>query len=232
MSAALLAAAGMATASAVAAWPVRPDPAVRLRALAARAPRPGYPPAGVRTRLSAAAAVGVVAALVAGAPGWFVLLAVAAPLVAVGRRRPPDRPELPLVLDLLASCLHAGAPWPDALTAAAVGAGPELRRMLVEVAAELRDSGEVAAAWQPWQDVPDLAPVARCCCRTGRSGAAVAAELRRLAARLRTRRRGEMQQRAARAGTWVVLPLGLCFLPAFVLVGVVPLAWGLLRGVL
>jgi pilus assembly protein TadC len=38
-----------------------------------------------------------------------------------------------------------------------------------------------------------------------------------------------VQERVARASVWVVLPLGLCFLPAFVLVGVVPIVMGLLH---
>ena len=65
--------------------------------------------------------------------------------------------------------------------------------------------------------------------RASETGAATAAELNRIAARLRVTRRTEAQAKAARAGIWIVLPIGLCFLPAFLAVGVVPLAWGLLR---
>jgi hypothetical protein len=35
-----------------------------------------------------------------------------------------------------------------------------------------------------------------------------------------------------RAGVWVLAPLGLCFLPAFVCLGVVPLVLGIAEGVL
>jgi hypothetical protein len=38
--------------------------------------------------------------------------------------------------------------------------------------------------------------------------------------------------RSQRVGVLVVAPLGLCFLPAFVLIGVVPLAAGLVGGLL
>jgi hypothetical protein len=66
--------------------------------------------------------------------------------------------------------------------------------------------------------------------RAAESGAAGAREIHRVSARLRSQRRAELSNRAQRAATWVVLPLGLCFLPAFVLVGVVPLALGLAAG--
>jgi pilus assembly protein TadC len=73
-----------------------------------------------------------------------------------------------------------------------------------------------------------LAQVARTTVRTTQTGAAAADELRRVAARLRGRRRADVQQRVHRASVWVVVPLGLCFLPAFVLVAVVPVVIGLL----
>ncbi|MCW2777557.1 MAG: hypothetical protein JWN17_1282, partial [Frankiales bacterium] len=49
----------------------------------------------------------------------------------------------------------------------------------------------------------------------------------RLAADARAEARSAAEQRARRAGVLAVAPLGLCFLPAFVLLGVVPVVVGL-----
>ena len=47
----------------------------------------------------------------------------------------------------------------------------------------------------------------------------------------REQREARVDAAAQRAGVLVVLPLGLCFLPAFVLVGVVPILLGVLDDV-
>jgi len=75
-------------------------------------------------------------------------------------------------------------------------------------------------------DVPEFAAVGRLCSRAAVTGAAVAAELHRVAAAQRTALDTSRRRRLQRASVWLVLPLGLCFLPAFVLVGVVPLVVG------
>ncbi|MCU1692975.1 MAG: hypothetical protein JWM64_2066, partial [Frankiales bacterium] len=49
----------------------------------------------------------------------------------------------------------------------------------------------------------------------------------RLAAEARASATARAEQRARRAGVLAVAPLGLCFLPAFVLLGVVPVVVGL-----
>ncbi|KAE8762071.1 secretion system protein, partial [Georgenia thermotolerans] len=46
--------------------------------------------------------------------------------------------------------------------------------------------------------------------------------LRRAAEAVRADRQRQAQEAAARLGVRLVLPLGLCFLPAFVLLGIVP----------
>jgi pilus assembly protein TadC len=55
----------------------------------------------------------------------------------------------------------------------------------------------------------------------------VAAAVQGVAADARRRQQAEAHRRAARAGVLAVLPLGACFLPAFVLLGVVPAVVGL-----
>jgi pilus assembly protein TadC len=225
---------GVVIAAAVAAllcWPRRRAVRGRMRGLIGREPgEEQVPDEGVRLPVVIVAAVAVVGALVAGVAWWLVVaLAVAA---AIGARlRASDAPaadEVPLGTDLMAACLSAGATPADALSAAADAAGAWMRAAAAPVVRELRLGAPPEQAWASWLSEPRLAPLARSCARSGASGAAIAAELARLAARMRARQRAVVHERVARAAVWVVLPLGLCFLPAFVAVGVVPLVLGLL----
>jgi pilus assembly protein TadC len=62
--------------------------------------------------------------------------------------------------------------------------------------------------------------------RAHHSGAALADVLNRVAADLRRDLRAQAETAAAHASVKAVLPLGLCFLPAFLLIGVVPVVAG------
>ncbi|HET9255045.1 MAG TPA: type II secretion system F family protein [Pseudonocardiaceae bacterium] len=161
-----------------------------------------------------------------------------------GRRRRRSRPESagePLELvgawELLAACLRAGMPVPVAIRAVADGlcaqgsggpAGAALRRT-----AELLALGaDPARAWQPSLECPDTARLARAAQRSGRSGTALADSLTRLATDVRSAAREHCEAGAQRAGVLITAPLGLCFLPAFLAIGVVPVLIGLATGVL
>lgn len=215
----------LAVMAAVLSWPGRPRPADRLRQPATAAPGPAPQPAGVRRPFMAAAAVGIGALLVVGAPWWLVAALVLCGVWGARSRRPDvvSSDEVPVTADLMAACLHAGAGVGDALAASLVAAGPWVRASGERVVAALRAGEQPEEAWRPWLDDSRLAPIARTCIRTAGSGATAAAELARVAARLRVGHRMSRQQRVARASVWIVLPLGTCFLPAFVAVGVVPL---------
>jgi Flp pilus assembly protein TadB len=148
--------------------------------------------------------------------------------------------DLPLLLDLLSSCLAGGAALPDA--ARAVGAavpGPAGRR-LESVAAMLAVGAPPRDAWAALSggaSLPGgasggasedpLAPAARALARAADGGAPVAAAVARMATEARADARSVAEQAARRVGVLVVMPLGLCFLPAFVLLGVVPVVAGL-----
>jgi pilus assembly protein TadC len=215
------------------AWPPRPDPGARVRRLLGPAAHaaPVRADSAVRRPFVAVAVLGMAGLVLVGGSAWIAVLAVPVALSAARRRAGgPVIDELPLVLDLVASCLAAGASPADAWQAAGVAAGRSLADDIGAVVAALRSGAPPSSAWAGWLADPRLAGVARTCLRTAESGAAAAAEVSRTASRLRARRGTEAQQRAARASVWIVLPLGLCFLPAFVLVGVVPLAVGLVQG--
>ena len=129
----------------------------------------------------------------------------------------------------MAACLEAGVPLPGALAAAATVAGAGHATALASAAAALRRGGD-EHAWSHCDAHPRLAPVVRICRRVGVTGAAAAEDLRRLAMEIRRAHQADRRRRAQRAAVWVVLPLGLCFLPAFLLLTVVPVVAALLPG--
>jgi Flp pilus assembly protein TadB len=199
----------------------------RLARLAARQAAPVLrtrPPTHTVWAVAAAAALAAAVAL-----GPWAGVAAGGIAVVLGRRRPaPMAPlDVPLVADLMAACLAAGATFGDALRAAA-GASPAAGDICRPVAARLAAGTPPREAWAGWLERPELATIARACVRAADSGSATTPELRRAGDRIRSQRRAELARRAQRAGVWAVLPLGLCFLPAFVLVGIVPFALGLL----
>lgn len=177
------------------------------------------------------AALAIAAVVITGESLWWALLLVVAGLVGARARTPATAApeEVALAADLMAACMAAGAGTAAALGAATAATDGLLQTRADAVIEELRRGSPPEQAWASWLDDERLAPVARSCVRSSGSGAANAAELARVAARIRARHRARVEQRVARASVWVVLPLGLCFLPAFVLVGVVPLVLGLLN---
>lgn len=137
--------------------------------------------------------------------------------------------QLPLVAELVAACLAAGAGPHRA--AEAVGdsldgpAGARLKR----VATELRLGAEPAAAWDAFGERPGAVRLARCMARAEASGVPAVEPVSRLAAELRAERARAASGRARRAAVLVTGPLGLCFLPAFLAIGVAPVVLGIAR---
>ena len=139
------------------------------------------------------------------------------------------RRQLPMALELLAAGLSTGATTSAAVALAATGCGPPISWPLSEVESALLLGASVDEAWRPVLDHPALRPLGRLALRSARSGAAMAGACRELAGHEREALMVLAQVRVKRAGVLTVLPLALCFLPAFVLVGVVPIVVGLLR---
>lgn len=206
----------------------------RLRTIApTRAEQPAGPP--VKLRWALAVALGLAGCFgIGGVVGAVVGLGAAGGLIVTAhiRARPPTAaPDaVPVVVELLAGCLAAGLTMSDSLEAASVAGDRVTATACLAAANALRRGAPAAEAWQSWMSDPWLAPVARSTARTTQTGASVADELRRVAARLRGRRHARLQQRVQQASVWAVVPLGLFFLPAFVLVAVVPVVIGLFGG--
>jgi pilus assembly protein TadC len=140
--------------------------------------------------------------------------------------------ELPFAIDLIAAALRAGA-TPDAaarLVADAVG-GP-VARHLNRVERALRLGATAGEAWAYLGASEATARVVRAAQRSGHSGAALAGALAGVAEDLRADVLLRTEARVRTAGVLIVLPLGLCFLPAFVLTGLVPVVAAVVGGVL
>jgi pilus assembly protein TadC len=191
-------------------------------------------------------AVGVVGAgwvLVGGVAGVLVGLAVAVGLwrwrlrqAATATAAEFDAREaarqLPLAADLLAACIAAGAG--PVIAAQAVGEalrGP-VGHGLARGAAEVRLGGDPAEAWRRLASIPGAGALARLLERAGVSGLPAAGPVARLAAEARADWARNATARARRAAVMVTAPVGLCFLPAFIAVGVLPVVIGLAGGVL
>ncbi|MGW7293128.1 type II secretion system F family protein [Streptomyces xiamenensis] len=148
----------------------------------------------------------------------------------VGARRPHrEDPQLPLLAELLAACLAAGAA-PGAAAGAVGGSlsGP-LAAGLRRAATELRLGGEPAAVWKRFGQLPGASGLARRLELADVSGAPAVAMVAAEAAECRARRGRAAQTTARRAAVLVTGPLGLCFLPAFLLIGVAPVVIGLAK---
>lgn len=246
--------AAVLTALAVWLWPARRDAAARLAALDLAGPGPVAlakpPPTSAdretadrdRRALLLALPVGAACLLALGG----VAGAVAGPVAAVTvwrllrRREPPQErrrrermaADLPFAVDLLAACLRAGRPVDGALDATAQAVGGPLGDHLAEVSGRLRLGAAPAAAWAVPSDVPAVAALGRHMVRSTGSGAPVTDALTRLADDVRRQARAASAAAARRVGVLAVAPLGLCFLPAFVLLGIVPAVAGLAGSVL
>ncbi|MGY1635687.1 type II secretion system F family protein [Geodermatophilus sp. SYSU D00742] len=209
--------------------------AARVRALTRdRAAPPPRPAADPRRGWLLAGGTGVAAGLLVGglpglAAGLLVAFAVERLLRRGAEQDPRDGPaltgDLPVACDLLAACLAAGLPVTGALAAVAAALPAPLGPALDEVAGLYRLGAPPRRAWS---DVPgELAGLGRVLVRAGESGSAVVPALQALAADTRAEARSRADAAVRRAGVWVLAPLGACFLPAFVCLGVAPLVLGI-----
>lgn len=241
----LLPAALLAAAAVLAAPPGRTSTATgRLDGLSRRVvdPAPDDPPPGTASMRAALATVPVSRAAAALA-GVAVAVLVPFPLGllagvvlgvwadrwlarleprAVRQRRERIAADLPVAADLLAACLLAGSPPVEGAEAVAAAVGGPVGEELRAVAATIRLGGDPARCWLELAREPDLAPLGRGLARAMDSGAQLAATVVRLADDQRAERRASADAAARRVGVLATGPLGLCFLPAFLLVGILP----------
>ncbi|QMV25077.1 hypothetical protein GQS52_13575 [Streptomyces sp. SCUT-3] len=219
-------------------------PVARRRRPAVRRPaRSGPRPARSGTaegRLLVPVAAAVTAVAVGGPPGALAGFGIAVLAHRLQRQRGPagERAararhteqvvrQLPQAADLLAACLAAGAGPQEAAGAVGRSVRGPLGALLLRAAAELRLGADPAQCWERFAAEPGATELGRCLEHACTTGVPPAAAVTRLAEQGRLRHARSAQARARRAGVLATAPLGLCFLPAFLLVGVAPVVMGL-----
>lgn len=219
---------------AVAAWILVLPPAdPRLEALLPRAaptPRPAMSRDAFAWIAAATAAVGALALLplpvnaLAGVACLLVLPRVIGRLESRADRRRADdlARQAPVAADLLAATLVSGAPMRSALAAVMTAVAEPTSGRLGSVVAALDLGADPEEAWSTLVAEPALGSIAAAVVRSSRTGAPLSAVLARLADDLRRERRAVVEVAARTAGVRAVVPLAACFLPAFILLGVVP----------
>jgi Flp pilus assembly protein TadB len=216
-----------------------PSSSGRLRALQADPPPPvdvvAPPPLRGSWLAVGAAATGLLGWAVAGAAAGAVLGIAAGAAGAVFTRRAAARAgpgteqdgDIAGGWELLAVCLEAGLPVSVAVSAAAEPLGGSTGAQLRRVSGLLELGADPVDAWLAAEDVPALATFARAAGRSAGTGAALAQVARAEGGRLRADLLDSAQARAERAGVLITGPLGLCFLPAFLVLGIAPVVIGL-----
>jgi len=175
-------------------------------------------------------------------PGWGGLLvgilvavlvarlAAAAEPADVRRGREELRADLPILVLLLATTLRAGAPPAEAVRRSCLALPGRAADRLSPVTDRLALGTDPVTVWDQVAREADLAPLGRAMSRAQRSGAPVADTVGRLADELAASARADVEDRARAVGVKAAVPLGVCLLPSFLLLGVVPMVAGLVAG--
>lgn len=201
--------------------------------------RPAAVPAGPASRRWPSPGTGTAAALVAvaavvlvgGVTGVLLgaVLAVGVRLLVPRLQGEQERRraeglarQAPLTVDLVAACLASGAPPEVAVEAAARAVGAPTCEVLLPAVAALRLGADPGSVWDEVARVDGLAALARAFARSQHSGAALSDLLPRVADEVRAAARARAEARIRTAAVRLTAPLGAALLPAFVLLGVVP----------
>ena len=128
-----------------------------------------------------------------------------------------------MMLELVAAMLDAGAGIGRSLELVAASAAPQYRDSLRPVVSALAIGADWETAWRSSaarsSGILELRDALGFAALTGAPSSAI---LYAQAARLRRERFRAAEKRAASLGVKLVVPLGLCSLPAFICLGVVP----------
>ena len=139
-----------------------------------------------------------------------------------GKTRVGGVASVPLLLELLGAALDSGLTVQGALRVVANVADQGIREGLLRVVAGL----EIGASWQSsWEGSlgrSDIARIHEALSFGALTGAPAAPILYAEAQQHRTAAGRLAEKRAAALGVRLVLPLGLCSLPAFIALGIVP----------
>jgi pilus assembly protein TadC len=128
-----------------------------------------------------------------------------------------------LMLELVAAMLDAGSGIGRALELVAAAASPEYSRSLRPVVGAMAIGADWETAWRSsTARSPEILALRDALGFAALTGAPSSAILYAQAARMRRERFRSAEKRAASLSVKLVIPLGLCSLPAFICLGVVP----------
>ena len=178
------------------------------------------PTAWLDSPIAVASVVSGVALMVIGR--WWCARMVAQ--LGPGSTR-PDPLEVAATTDLLALVLRGGCGVVDGLEQVAAVSDDDVAADLASVAAAVRWGMPWARAWAAVG--PGWSAVGRALVLADSLGVAPSDPLARAASDQRRDHAHRLEVGTARLGVRIVLPLGLAFLPAFVLLGLVPLVLAL-----
>ncbi|MGV1037232.1 MAG: type II secretion system F family protein [Candidatus Nanopelagicales bacterium] len=189
----------------------------------------------------------IFAACVAGAFGCWMLvgglmgIVLAGAILVVGprmlaaveprsvrTRRQALESAAPMVADLMAACLSSGASAGAATRTVSQALDGPASDVLAKCVTHIDLGADPTQTWSSMTAGTALGPIARAVVRSAQSGAPLADVLVRVADDLRSARKSTLETAARSAGIKAVGPLGLCFLPAFMLLGIVPLVASLI----
>ncbi len=177
--------------------------------------------------------------------GIFALLALSAgcllagdpprrwtdPAAGAGSERPGQRhreaaadgiADVPLLLELLGAALEAGLAVPSALELVAEVSTPRIHAGLSHVVAGLQMGASWEHSWEGVWEMPEVGQLHASLSFAALTGAPAAPLLYAEARQRRRQSQRDAEKRAGALGVKLVVPLGLCSLPAFICLGIVP----------
>ncbi|GAA2092457.1 hypothetical protein GCM10009841_01430 [Microlunatus panaciterrae] len=189
-----------------------------------------------RRRATASAALAAVGGWLLYGGGWWAFGLVALPVlgcvvyVGLGRLEPASAArrrrrmvlDLPQAYELLGACLGAGLPLRSATAEVAAAMGGPVGWELQQVVSRIELGAGEAESWRSLRHHPLLGRAATDLARSVETGSLLVQTLRHHAEEARRHRRAELEAAAKTVGVRSVLPLMICFLPAFFLIGIVP----------
>lgn len=130
--------------------------------------------------------------------------------------------DLPLVLDLCVACMSSGVSLTQAVQQAGKAVSGPVGDQLQRIVDRLMLGADPVMAWRDLNATGNLQRVGTALARCTQSGALASPILQQLAQQLRMDRRRQGEANARKVAVQTAAPLGLCFLPAFVLLAIVP----------
>jgi len=125
-------------------------------------------------------------------------------------------------IELFVACVRAGLSVQQATSAVSIVADEPTATYWIQVNSLLALGVEPERAWVHMSQLPGLQELARLVVMSEYSGAAIASGCQRLGDTLRADATSNAIAKAERAGVFISLPMAMCFLPAFIVLGLVP----------